>query len=68
MCIRDRVTTWHDGEGEVSIELLDAAGNTVATGKGPDITLTIFNAQMCIRDRLRSSALPCTGICWALTV
>ena len=40
------VTTWHDGEGEVSIELLDAAGNTVATGKGPDITLTIFNAHL----------------------
>ena len=41
-----RVTTWHDGEGEVSVELLDAAGNTVATGKGPDITLTIFNAHL----------------------
>lgn len=41
-----QVTTWHDGEGEVSIELLDAAGNTVATGKGPDITLTIFNAHL----------------------
>ncbi|MDO5795891.1 MAG: glycoside hydrolase family 2 TIM barrel-domain containing protein [Eubacteriales bacterium] len=41
-----QVTTWHDGEGEVSIELLDAAGNTVATGKGPDITLTIFNARL----------------------
>lgn len=41
-----QVTTWHDGEGEVSIELLDAAGNTIATGKGPDITLTIFNAHL----------------------
>ena len=41
-----QVTTWHDCEGEVSIELLDAAGNTVATGKGPDITLTIFNAHL----------------------
>ena len=41
-----QVTTWHDGEGEVSIELLDAAGNTVATGKGPDITLTIINAHL----------------------
>ena len=41
-----QVTTWHDGEGEVSIELLDAAGNAVATGKGPDITLTIFNAHL----------------------
>lgn len=41
-----QVTTWHDGEGEVSIELLDAAGNTVATGKGSDITLTIFNAHL----------------------
>ena len=41
-----QVTTWHDGEGDVSIELLDAAGNTVATGKGPDITLTIFNAHL----------------------
>ena len=41
-----QVTTWHDGEGEVSIELLDAAGNTVATGKGPDIILTIFNAHL----------------------
>lgn len=41
-----QVTTWYDGEGEVSIELLDAAGNTVATGKGPDITLTIFNAHL----------------------
>ena len=41
-----QVTTWHDGEGEVNIELLDAAGNTVATGKGPDITLTIFNAHL----------------------
>ena len=41
-----QVTTWHDGEGEVSIELLDAASNTVATGKGPDITLTIFNAHL----------------------
>ena len=41
-----QVTTWHDGEGEVSIELLDAAGNTVVTGKGPDITLTIFNAHL----------------------
>ena len=41
-----QVTTWHDGEGEVSIELLDTAGNTVATGKGPDITLTIFNAHL----------------------
>ena len=41
-----QVTTWHDGEGEVSIELLDAVGNTVATGKGPDITLTIFNAHL----------------------
>ena len=41
-----QVTTWHDGEGEVSIELLDSAGNTVATGKGPDITLTIFNAHL----------------------
>ena len=41
-----QVTTWHDGEGEVSIELLDAAGNTVATGKGPGITLTIFNAHL----------------------
>lgn len=41
-----QVTTWHDGEGEVSIELLDAAGNTVATGKGPDITLIIFNAHL----------------------
>lgn len=41
-----QVTTWHDGEGEVSIELLDAAGNTVATGKGPDVTLTIFNAHL----------------------
>lgn len=41
-----QVTTWHDGEGEVSIELLDAAGNTVATGKGPDINLTIFNAHL----------------------
>ena len=41
-----QVTPWHDGEGEVSIELLDAAGNTVATGKGPDITLTIFNAHL----------------------
>ncbi len=41
-----QVTTWHEGEGEVSIELLDAAGNTVATGKGPDITLTIFNAHL----------------------
>ena len=41
-----QVTTWHDGEGEVSIELLDAAGNTVATGKGPDITLSIFNAHL----------------------
>lgn len=41
-----QVTTWHDGEGEVSIELLDAAGNTVATGKGPDITLTIFKAHL----------------------
>ena len=41
-----QVTTWHDGEGEVSIELLDVAGNTVATGKGPDITLTIFNAHL----------------------
>ena len=41
-----QVTTWHDGEGEVSIELLDAAGNTGATGKGPDITLTIFNAHL----------------------
>ena len=41
-----QVTTWHDGEGEVSIELLDAAGNTVATGKGLDITLTIFNAHL----------------------
>ena len=41
-----QVTTWHDGEGEVSVELLDAAGNTVATGKGPDITLTIFNAHL----------------------
>ena len=41
-----QVTTWHDGEGEVCIELLDAAGNTVATGKGPDITLTIFNAHL----------------------
>ena len=41
-----QVTTWHDGEGEVSVELLDAAGNTVATGKGPDITLTIFNSQL----------------------
>ena len=41
-----QVTIWHDGEGEVSIELLDAAGNTVATGKGPDITLTIFNAHL----------------------
>ena len=41
-----QVTTWHDGEGEVSIELLDAAGNTVATGNGPDITLTIFNAHL----------------------
>lgn len=41
-----QVTTWHDGEGEVSIDLLDAAGNTVATGKGPDITLTIFNAHL----------------------
>ena len=41
-----QVTTWHDGDGEVSIELLDAAGNTVATGKGPDITLTIFNAHL----------------------
>ena len=41
-----QVTTWHDGEGEVSIELLDDAGNTVATGKGPDITLTIFNAHL----------------------
>ena len=41
-----QVTTWHDGEGEVSIELLDAADNTVATGKGPDITLTIFNAHL----------------------
>ena len=41
-----QVTTWHDGEGEVSIELLDAAVNTVATGKGPDITLTIFNAHL----------------------
>ena len=41
-----QVTTWHDGEGEVSIELLDAAGNPVATGKGPDITLTIFNAHL----------------------
>lgn len=41
-----QVTTWHNGEGEVSIELLDAAGNTVATGKGPDITLTIFNAHL----------------------
>lgn len=41
-----QVTTWHDGEGEVSIELLDAAGNTVATGKDPDITLTIFNAHL----------------------
>ena len=41
-----QVTTWHAGEGEVSIELLDAAGNTVATGKGPDITLTIFNAHL----------------------
>ena len=41
-----QVTSWHDGEGEVSIELLDAAGNTVATGKGPDITLTIFNAHL----------------------
>ena len=41
-----QVTTWHDGEGEVSIEFLDAAGNTVATGKGPDITLTIFNAHL----------------------
>lgn len=41
-----QVTTWHDGEGEVSIELQDAAGNTVATGKGPDITLTIFNAHL----------------------
>ena len=41
-----QVTTWHDGEGEVSIELLDAAGNTVATGKGPDIALTIFNAHL----------------------
>ena len=37
-----QVTTWH----EVSIELLDAAGNTVTTGKGPDITLTIFNAHL----------------------
>lgn len=43
---RVQVTTWHDGEGEVSVELLDAAGNTVATGKGPDITLTIFNAHL----------------------
>ena len=41
-----QVTTWHDGEGEVSIELLDAAGNTVATGKGPAITLTIFTAHL----------------------
>ena len=41
-----QVTTWHDGEGEVSIELLDAAGNTVATGKGLDINLTIFNAHL----------------------
>ena len=41
-----QVITWHDGEGEVSIELQDAAGNTVATGKGPDITLTIFNAHL----------------------
>ena len=41
-----QVATWHDGEGEVSIELLDTAGNTVATGKGPDITLTIFNAHL----------------------
>ena len=41
-----QVTTWHDGEGEVSIELLDSAGNTVATGKGPDINLTIFNAHL----------------------
>ena len=41
-----QVTTWHDGEGEVSIELLDAAGNTVATGKGSDITLTIFNVHL----------------------
>lgn len=41
-----QVTTWHEGEGEASIELLDAAGNTVATGKGPDITLTIFNAHL----------------------
>lgn len=41
-----QVTTWHDGEGEVSIELQDAAGNTVATGKGPDINLTIFNAHL----------------------
>ena len=41
-----QVTTWHDGEGEVSIELLDAAGNTVAAGKGPDINLTIFNAHL----------------------
>ena len=44
---RVRVQTWHNAvNGEVSITLLDGAGNEVASGTGTDIELTIENVHL----------------------
>ena len=42
-----RVRTWHNGKAAaVTVRLLDADGNTVASGEGNDLSLTIENAHL----------------------
>ena len=41
-----RVQTWHNAEGEVTVTLKDHLGQTVATGTGTDVNLTIPNVHL----------------------
>lgn len=42
-----RVRTWHNAENaQVEVKLVDADGNTVASGTGSDVTLTIQNVHL----------------------
>ena len=42
-----RVRTWQNGKSAtVTVHLLDAEGNTVATGEGSDLSLTIANVHL----------------------
>lgn len=41
-----RVETWRSGSGEIQVQVMDAEGHEVATGKGSDVALPLPNVHL----------------------